>query len=59
MIVNLSFNGKIYPLNLSNIDLWKRQATMSDDEMLEFIIDILKNNSNLRQTVLSKTVWEK
>ena len=59
MIVNLSFNGKIYPLNLSNIDLWTRQATMSDDEMLEFIIDILKNNSNIRQTVLSKTVWEK
>lgn len=59
MIVNLSFNGKIYHLNLSNIDLWTHQATMSDDDMLEFIIDILKNNSNLRQTVLSKTVWEK
>ena len=57
MIVNLSFNGKIYSLTLENIDLWTHQATMTDEAMLNFIIDILKNNSNIKQTILSNKVW--
>ena len=59
MIVNLFFNGKIYSLTLENIDLWTHQATMTDEAMQNFIIDILNNNSNISQAVQSKTVWKK
>ena len=47
MIVHLSFNGKIYTLNLNNIDIWTHQASMSASDMQAFIKEVIKNNPNI------------
>ena len=53
MIVNLSFNGKMYSLVLENIDLWTHQATMSDTIMQDFILQVLKNNPLIKDSILN------
>jgi hypothetical protein len=47
MIVYLNFNGKTYTLNLTNIDEWTRQASISASDMQAFIKEVIKNNPNI------------
>ena len=52
MDVTLSFNSKNYILKLHEVDLWTHQATMNDNEMTQFIIEVLKNNLAIKEEVI-------
>lgn len=54
MNINLKFNNKLYSLKLDNVDIWTHEASMEDETMQNFIIEILTNNDNIKKAVIAK-----
>ena len=56
MDVNLNFNNKNYTLKLHEMDIWTHSATISNQEMIEFIKDIFNNNSDVKTAVIGNII---
>ena len=51
MDVILNFNGKNYTLQLHELDIWTHSATISQNEMIIFIGDVLANNPDIKSII--------
>ena len=51
MDVILDFNGKNYTLKLHELNIWTHSATISQNEMIIFIGDVLANNPDIKSII--------
>ena len=51
MDVILNFNGKNYTLQLHELNIWTHSASISQNEMIIFIGEVLANNPDIKNII--------
>ena len=51
MDVILNFNNKNYTLQLHELSIWTHSATISQNEMIIFISEVLANNPDIKNII--------